>query len=295
MSGSIPNPCWRKWEDLAGDDRSRFCGVCGRDVHAVAAYSEAEWAALMAKGRVCAYSGGVSSRRTVIAGALLTTISPLLAQTGLVRVIVTDSMRTGIGQAEITLLDAEGTTRKMLADAKGLAEFDGLPLGECSVTVQVAGFKLWRSNHFVALTNGVIGAQLELGPILMGTYVMAAREDRPKGRLRVAVTDATGAGVAQAEVRVVDADGETRTMRTDAHGVAQFGDLPLGQRDIKVQSLGFRIWQGKYPVSESEGQLAVSLEVGTVGDYVDVPMVQSSPTRTGAPPPKMRKRWWRRD
>ena len=205
MSGSIPNPCGRKWEDLVGDDRSRFCGVCERDVHAVAAYSEAEWAALMAQGRVCAYSGGISSRRAVIAGALLTTISPLLAQTGLVRVIVSDSSGAGVGQADITLLDANGTTRKTRADAEGLAEFAGLPLGECSVTVQVPGFKLWRSNHFVALTNGVVGAQLEVGPIFIGIYVRAASEDGPKGRLRVTVTDATGAGVAKAEVHAVDA------------------------------------------------------------------------------------------
>ncbi len=121
MSGSIPNPCWRKWEDLAGDERSRFCGVCGRDVHALAAYSESEWAALMAKGRVCAYSGGVSSRRAVIAGALLTTISPLLAQTSQLRVIVTDSSAAAVWQADITLLDADGTTRVVRADPNGLA------------------------------------------------------------------------------------------------------------------------------------------------------------------------------
>ena len=86
-----------------------------------------------------------------------------------------------------------------------------------------------------------------------------------------------------------------RTIRTDASGVAQFWNLPLGQCEVKVQSLGFRIWQGKYTVSESEGKLAVSLEVGTVEPYEDLPMVQTSPTKAGVPAtPNKRKRWWRR-
>ena len=85
-----------------------------------------------------------------------------------------------------------------------------------------------------------------------------------------------------------------RTIRTDASGVAQFWNLPLGQCEVKVQSLGFRIWQGKYTVSESEGKLAVSLEVGSVGSYEDLPMVRTS-TKAGVPAtPNKRKRWWRK-
>ena len=276
----IPNPCWRKWEDLPGDGRRRFCGVCARDVHAVAAYSEAEWAELLAGGRVCAYLPSEiqslpQSRRTVVAGALLTTIYPLMAQTGLVRVMVTDTMAAGIGHAAVTLGCADGKTRKMRADTNGVAEFADLPLGDCEVTVEADGFRRWRGNHVIAGTgaNGVVTARLEVHEDLVGIYVGSAELKSPaKIRLRVIVSDASGSAVIGAKVTLVGANGKTRTRRADDRGVAEFSDVPLGDCGVTVEQAYFKRWQARHMVAETNGRLEAKLELGgAIGQIVELP------------------------
>jgi hypothetical protein len=42
----VVRPCDRKWDDLVGDDRARFCGDCGKNVHNLLGLSEDEVAAL---------------------------------------------------------------------------------------------------------------------------------------------------------------------------------------------------------------------------------------------------------
>src|ERR1043165_184240 len=38
----ITRPCTADWDQMAGDDRKRFCGQCGRHVHNVSAMTSAE-------------------------------------------------------------------------------------------------------------------------------------------------------------------------------------------------------------------------------------------------------------
>jgi hypothetical protein len=51
----IASPCSASWEDMAGDERARFCGDCERNVYNVAELSRAETESLIQRteGRVC--------------------------------------------------------------------------------------------------------------------------------------------------------------------------------------------------------------------------------------------------
>jgi hypothetical protein len=52
----IASPCSASWDDMAGDDRSRFCGECRLHVYNIAAMTQSEAEALIAEkeGRLCA-------------------------------------------------------------------------------------------------------------------------------------------------------------------------------------------------------------------------------------------------
>lgn len=52
---SVAAPCPAKWEDMVGDDRTRFCGHCAKNVYNVSAMTAAEAEALIREkeGRVC--------------------------------------------------------------------------------------------------------------------------------------------------------------------------------------------------------------------------------------------------
>jgi hypothetical protein len=52
----IASPCPARWEDMQGDERSRFCGECRLNVYNIAAMTRAEAEALILgkEGRLCA-------------------------------------------------------------------------------------------------------------------------------------------------------------------------------------------------------------------------------------------------
>jgi hypothetical protein len=52
----IASPCTTSWEDMAGDDRSRFCSECKLNVYNIAAMTQAQAEALITEkeGRLCA-------------------------------------------------------------------------------------------------------------------------------------------------------------------------------------------------------------------------------------------------
>jgi hypothetical protein len=51
----IASPCHARWEDMAGDDRSRFCGQCSKNVFNFSAMTRAEVETLIREkeGRLC--------------------------------------------------------------------------------------------------------------------------------------------------------------------------------------------------------------------------------------------------
>lgn len=149
---SIPNPCQKTWADLRGDGRERYCETCRTSVHAVEQYSQDEWAKLWREsdGHVCGLLCKESppeprSRRAVLAGALLTAISPLMAQAGRVRIRVTDPAGTVIPGARVSLLGPDNTpTRTEQTDERGEIVFADLPVGDCRLAVAVIGFSTRR-------------------------------------------------------------------------------------------------------------------------------------------------------
>jgi hypothetical protein len=58
-SARIASPCPARWEEMTGNDRTRFCAQCGLHVHNIAAMTAGEAEALLARAasgedRVCA-------------------------------------------------------------------------------------------------------------------------------------------------------------------------------------------------------------------------------------------------
>src|SRR5262245_35856477 len=54
---SVASPCTARWEDMAGDERSRHCAQCNLKVHNLSAMTREEAEALLAAkggGRLCA-------------------------------------------------------------------------------------------------------------------------------------------------------------------------------------------------------------------------------------------------
>ncbi|MBX3187762.1 MAG: hypothetical protein KF819_12135 [Labilithrix sp.] len=49
----ITKPCPASWEEMEGDDVSRFCGVCNKHVHNLDRLSSDEVQAMLASGRIC--------------------------------------------------------------------------------------------------------------------------------------------------------------------------------------------------------------------------------------------------
>jgi hypothetical protein len=176
---AIVNPCPRRWADLRGDGRQRHCDFCRTSVHAVEQYSSEEWAQVWREsdGRVCGLLSGESppeprSRRAVLVGALLTAISPLMAQTGRVRIRVTDATGAVVTTAEASLVGADDKpTRTAQANGAGEIALMDLPFGDCRFAVVAPGFK--KRPLTITIRNGdevKIETALEVGSV--GEFVM---------------------------------------------------------------------------------------------------------------------------
>lgn len=179
---AILNPCQKRWTDLNGEGRKRFCEECQTDVHALDQYSTEEFEELKLKsGRVCGFLAGESlpeprSRRTILIGAFLTAISPLMAQSGRVRIRVTDLTGAIIPDAVAALLGEDDKPIRIAhANEAGEIEFTGLPRGDSRFFVQRPGFKNLPLTVTVRNTDEVkVQAQLEVAT--MGDTVLV----RPK-------------------------------------------------------------------------------------------------------------------
>jgi len=170
---AILNPCPKRWSDLTGEGRKRFCQDCQTDIHALDQYSADEIETLKREsGRLCGYLVGESltpprSRRAVLVGALLTVISPLLAQSGRVRFRVTDETGAVVQGAEISLLNKENEASLTLhADSAGTAVFTGLPMGVARFTVASPGFPTIPVTVTISSSKEVkVWATLRLPPV----------------------------------------------------------------------------------------------------------------------------------
>lgn len=144
----ILNPCSKRWDQLEGDGRERFCATCQTPVHDIEQYSASEWKELWTKnrGHVCGYRSSAPeqdrrSRRSVLIGALLTAVSPLMAQSGRVRIKVKDATGAVMSRASAELLGADDKAiRSVDADENGDVIFTDLPMGNNRFRVYAPGF-----------------------------------------------------------------------------------------------------------------------------------------------------------
>ena len=151
---AILNRCPRKWADLEGQGRARFCNVCQTHVHAIAEYSPKEWNQIWreSNGRVCGLLCGETlgpprTRRALLIGALLTAFSPLFGATGRVRFRVLDPDGVVIPRVSISLMDSnERVVRTLETNESGEVGWTDLPPGDSLFLVSLPGWPTKRVN-----------------------------------------------------------------------------------------------------------------------------------------------------
>ena len=94
------------------------------------------------------------------------------------------------------------------------------------------------------------------------------------GRVRIRVTDPTGAVIPDARVSLLGRDDmPARTEQTDELGEIVFADLPLGDLRIEVVKLGFATRRLTVTLRNGEElNVDAALKVGLVGGFVTVTM-----------------------
>ena len=109
-----------------------------------------------------------------------------------------------------------------------------------------------------------------------------------RGSLLGTVTDASGAVVPDADVKVVGLDtGLTRTARTNDQGNYSVPELPFGNYSVAVTKAGFQVATiAKVPIAIGAPQRAdVVLGTGQVSQTIevqaDVPLIETSSNTTG--------------
>jgi hypothetical protein len=178
----IVQPCeQRTWQELPGDDRRRFCDVCGHHIYAVNRYSTGELAALREAGggKLCGMVGPTPRprRRWVVLG-LLSAVRVVFGQSARVRFVLTDQRSVRIPQAEVSVT-GKGA---LLFRAKGDGASDvllTLPVGvELRVEVQAEGFIPYAAP--LRLTSpGEYRRAIELAPYQVTETVIGQTADLP--------------------------------------------------------------------------------------------------------------------
>ena len=98
------------------------------------------------------------------------------------------------------------------------------------------------------------------------------------GRLSGTITDASGAAVPAASVRLLDENGtQIASAITDSSGNYSFSSLPVGNYRLESQRPGFKTSVvSNFPVSPGENQLNSQLQVGTSAETVTVTATTST-------------------
>jgi hypothetical protein len=181
---AILNPCPIKWADLQGDGRSRYCDLCQKHVHAISEYSPAAWNQLWreSNGHVCGLLASESparprSRRAILVGALLTAVAPLCAQSGQLRLRVTDITGAVAPGASVSLLGSNSQSLHTLQTGRdGEVVLADLPLGDSVISIAMPGFMTYRRT--VTIRDAVeqkVEATLEVSSTTMGEVVVTRK------------------------------------------------------------------------------------------------------------------------
>jgi hypothetical protein len=122
------------------------------------------------------------------------------------------------------------------------------------------------------------------------------------GRVRIRVTDPTGAVIPTAQASLLGPDDKpTRTEQANESGEIVFADLPVGDCRFAVVSIGFATQRLTATLRNGdEVELETALQVGTVGEFVTVQKTSPQPIANGVPAPSTppepkspKRRWWK--
>jgi hypothetical protein len=103
----VASPCTKRWDDMVGDDRRRFCDGCRLNVYNLSAMSRDEAADLVLKseGRLCGYfwrrpDGTILTRDCPVglAAARARTVAAMRRLAAAVALIVGGSLMLGLGK-----------------------------------------------------------------------------------------------------------------------------------------------------------------------------------------------------
>lgn len=158
----------------------------------------------------------IEGARVDWAGVVAAPFTWVLNPAGSLTARLADASGRGVAGAKVTLKDRiRGTTIQSTTDSEGTLRADGLASGYWKVEIEPSEFRsLLRDN--VAIEPGVM---TDLGSL------RARDASFVEGR----VVDATGAGVAGAEVRIQESSGSKAALRTtvsDGNGRFRIGGLP---------------------------------------------------------------------
>jgi hypothetical protein len=169
--------------------------------------------------------------------------------------------------------------------------------------------KLWQESN--GRVCGFLGSETVTPPrsrraILLGALLTAAAPLWAQiGRVRIRVTDITGAVIPAAEASLLGPNGKSiLTLSANDNGEIVWTDLPLGESRFQVIVPGFKLRQLAAMIRNGDEQkIEARLELGTVGGVVSVDPVQiqtpqaldpisgTVTTRESQPKPAKR-RWW---
>jgi hypothetical protein len=127
-----------------------------------------------------------------------------------------------------------------------------------------------------------------LGALIGVGTVGSASAQSIYGNIRGMVTDPTESAIANAKVSLINQDtGVLRSTLSNSLGEYVFSQLVPGAYTIAVEAQGFKKFEGKNTVLETQGQLTVDLklEVGSVSETVQVtsetPLIETSTASQG--------------
>lgn len=220
----IASPCAKKWEELAGDERVRFCAHCQLNVYNFSAMTKAEVESFLmkAEGRVC---GRVYRRAD---GTMLTQDCPVGLRAVKQRV---SSMAATAFLAVMGFFGGTGYAQQIQSKTK---------------------------------TNVQRSLRRFEQPPIQGT-----------------VYDQLGTAIPRATVRATNQQTKKAILtNSNEAGRFRFADLPAGEYEITIESLGFiKFVMAELKLTEDETiTLDATMEVGTVGglDWIDPPLLPTN-------------------
>src|ERR1700719_4105255 len=121
-----------------------------------------------------------------------------------------------------------------------------------------------RTQHFPAVLGALIGCALAGSALYAQTSF---------GRISGSVTDASGAAVPGATIKIIDTETQTaRTVETDGNGFYTVTNLPVGPYTLEASQKGFQTDHLTGITVVADGRLTADfkLSVGDVSQTVEV-------------------------